>query len=142
LIDTYATFALLYNWFPAQAQEIRAMTGRPRAEFFAIGHAFLGEVLSQRWFAYEQTMVILLKAVFDSRHISRFFVGNISDLPQGREPLEAVLQQVERTERVLKTFWREHNHSRPDWITQYRLLESQSEQIRKAATLILHNLLA
>jgi hypothetical protein len=87
-------------------------------------------------------MVILLKAVFDSRHISRFFVGSISDLPQGREPLEAILQQVERPDRVLKTLWREHNHSRPDWIIQYRLLESQSEHIRKAATIVLHNLLA
>jgi len=30
LIDTYATFALLYNWFPAEAQELRRLTERPR----------------------------------------------------------------------------------------------------------------
>ena len=142
LIDTYATFALLYNWFPLQAQEIRETTERPRSEFFAIGHAFLGDVLNERWYAYEQTMVMLLKAVFDRKRISRFLVGGISDLPQGREPLEAVIQQVERTERVLKTHWRERNQSRPDWIAQYRALESQSGQIRQAALIILTHLLA
>ncbi len=42
LIDTYGTFALLYNWFPAQAKEIRQFTERPRSEFFALRHAFSG----------------------------------------------------------------------------------------------------
>ena len=142
LIDTYGTFALLYNWFPLQAREIRELTERPRSEFFAIGHGFLREVLAQRWFAYEQTMVILLEAVFSHKQISRFFVGQISDLPQGRESMDAVIQQVERTERVLKTLWRERHRAEPDWITQYRLLETQSEQIRRAALIVLQNLLA
>jgi len=84
LIDTYGTFALLYTWFPAEAQEIRQYTERPRSEFFAIRHSFLREVLRQRWYAYEQTVVMLLQAVFSNKHISRFFVGNISDLPEGR----------------------------------------------------------
>ena len=47
LIDTYGTFALLYNWFPAEAQEIRQFTERPRSEFFALNHNFLREVLAQ-----------------------------------------------------------------------------------------------
>ena len=34
LIDTYGTFALLYNWFPTETQEIRQFTERPRSEFF------------------------------------------------------------------------------------------------------------
>src|SRR6185295_13142375 len=107
LIDTYGTFALLYNWFPAEAQEIRQYTERPRSEFFAIRHNFLREVLRQRWYAYEQTVVMLLQAVFSDKRISRFNVGGISDLPEGRESLASSMQQVERTERGLKTLGRE-----------------------------------
>src|SRR5205807_743237 len=107
LIDTYGTFALLYNWFPAEAQGIRKITERPRSEFFAISHGFLCEVLRQRWYAYEQTMVMLLTGVASRRQISKFFVGGVSDLPQGRESFASAIQQVERTERVLKTLWLE-----------------------------------
>jgi len=141
LIDTYGTFALLYNWFPAEAQEIRQYTERPRSEFFAIRHSFLREVLRQRWYAYEQTVVMLLQAVFTEKHISRFFVGNISDLPEGRDSLNSAMQQVERTERVLKTFWREQQQEKSTWSERYRLLESQSEQVRRTALILLENLL-
>jgi hypothetical protein len=142
LIDTYATFALLYNWFPEQAKEIRQFTERPRSEFFAVRHSFLAEVLAHRWYPYEQTMVMLLLAVFGRKSISRFFVGNISDLPGGRESLNAIWQQVERTERVLKSLWRERHSEQGDWSEQYRLLEARSEQIRRTALTILENLLA
>jgi len=141
LIDTYGTFALLYNWFPVEAQEIRQYTERPRSEFFAIRHSFLHEVLRQRWYAYEQTVVMLLQAVFSNKHISRFFVGNISDLPEGRESITSAMQQVERTERVLKTLWRERHQPKARWTDQYRLLETQSEQVRRTALIILQNLL-
>jgi hypothetical protein len=141
LIDTYGTFALLYNWFPIEAQEIRKTTERPRSEFFAIGHDFLRGVLEKRWFAYEQTVVMLLHAVFEKKQISRFFVGDISDLLQGRESLASALQQVERTERVLKTLWRETHQQKAGWIDRYRLLEKQSEQIRRTALTVLQNLL-
>jgi hypothetical protein len=142
LIDTYGTFALLYTWFPVEAQIIREYTERPRSEFFAIRHEFLREVLRHRWYAYEQTVVLLLHAVFDRKRISRFFVGNISDLPEGRESLASAWQQVERTERVLKTIWRERNQSKRGWIERYRNLESQSEQVRRTALVILQNLLS
>jgi hypothetical protein len=141
LIDTYGTFALLYNWFPLEAQEIRAYTERPRSEFFALRHNFLAEMLHQRWYAYEQTVVMLLHAVMKQKHISRFFVGNISDLPEGRDSLNSAMQQVERTERVLKTFWREHNHQKSGWSEHYRQLESQSEQVRRTALILLEHLL-
>ncbi|TAK96065.1 MAG: hypothetical protein EPO07_14875 [Verrucomicrobia bacterium] len=141
LIDTYGTFALLYNWFPVEAREIREYTERPRSEFFAVRHSFLEEVLHRRWFAYEQTVVMLLRAVATGKRISRFFVGNISDLPEGRESLASAMQQVERAERVLKTVWREQHQTKPDWQDRYRLLESQSEDIRRTATIILENLL-
>ena len=142
LIDTYGTFGLLYNWFPAEAQEIRQYTERPRSEFFAVRHSFLEEVLRERWYAYEQTVVMLLQAVFKQKHISRFFVGKISDLPQGRDSLASVMQQVERTERVLKTVWRERNEPNSGWIEQYRTLETQSEQVRRTALIILQKLLS
>jgi hypothetical protein len=141
LIDTHGTFALLYNWFPIEAQAIRQYTERPRSEFFAVRHEFLGETLTQRWYPYEQTVVMLLQAVADEKRISRFCVGNISDLPEGRESLSSALQQVERTERVLKSIWRERHHSRPGWIQRYRELEAHSEQIRRTALTILQNLL-
>lgn len=141
LIDTYGTFGLLYTWFPKEAQEIRQFTERPRSEFFAIRHEFLGDILRQRWFAYEQTVVTLLHAVFAGRRISRFMVGNITDLPDGNESLAAATQQVERTERVLKTLWRERNHEREDWAEEFQRLEVQSEQVRRAALTILKNLL-
>jgi hypothetical protein len=141
LIDTYGTFALLYNWFPEEGREIRQFTERPRSEFFALHHDFLQQLLRQRWYAYEQTVVTLLQAVFGNRRISRFFVGHVSDLPGGRESLGSAIQQVERTERVLKSVWRERNESRDDWVEQYRVLEAQSEQILRTAIIILQNLL-
>jgi len=134
-------FSLLYNWFPGEGREIRQYTERPRSEFFAVRHNFLCEVLRQRWYAYEQTVVMLLQAVANNKRISRFFVGNISDVPEGRESLASAMQQVERTERVLKTVWRERNESRAGWIEQYRILESQSEQVLRTALIILQNLL-
>lgn len=142
LIDTYGTFALLYNWFPVEAQEIRSYTERPRSEFFAIRHGFLEEMLHRRWYAYEQTVVMLLHAVLAKKHISRFFVGDISDLPEGRDSLNSAMQQVERTERVLKTFWREQHHEKSGWNKTYRQLELQSEQVRRTALILLESLLA
>jgi hypothetical protein len=141
LIDTYGTFALLYNWFPAEAREIRQYTEWPRSEFFAVRHSFLRDVLRQRWFAYEQTVVMLLQAVFNNKRICRFSVGQISDLPEGRESLASSMQQVERTERVLKTIWRERNAARRDWSEEYRRLESQSEQVRQGAVIVLKHVL-
>jgi hypothetical protein len=141
LIDTYGTFALLYTWFPKEAGMIREFTERPRSEFFAIRHAFLGEMLHRRWYGYEQTVVMLLHASFDSKRISRFFVGNISDLPEGGDSLSSAMQQVERTERVLKTLWRERHHQESGWSTRYRQLEAQSEQVRSTAFTLLENLL-
>lgn len=141
LIDTYGTFALLYNWFPKEAQAIREFTERPRSEFFAIRHGFLDAMLGRRWYAYEQTVVMLLHAILDRQSVSRFFVGHISDLPEGRDTLSSAMQQVERTERVLKTLWRERQHMKAGWSRQYRQLEFQSDQIRRTALSLLENLL-
>ena len=98
-------------------------------------------MLTRRWYAYEQTVVILLHAVFEQKRLSRFSVGDISDLPEGRESLGSAIQQVERTERVLKALWRERNEAHAGWIERYRELEAQSEQVRRGAVTILANLL-
>jgi hypothetical protein len=142
LIDTYGTFALLYHWFPAEAQEIRQFTERPRSEFIALRHGFLGEALRQRWYPYEQTVVMLLQAVFARKGISRFSVGHISDLPAGRESLASAMLQVERTERVLKALWRDHHQADPDWVERYRTMATASNQVRHTALILLHNLLS
>ncbi len=141
LIDIYGTFALLYTWFPDEAEQIRAITSRPRSEFFAIRHGFLQEALTQRWYAYEQTLILLLLGVAAARRISRFSVGDITDLPHGRDTLDSAVQQIERTERVLKMFWRERHRQSPGWFDRYRALETQSEEVRRSAGGILRSLL-
>jgi hypothetical protein len=142
LIDTYGTYGLLYNWFPAEAQGIRKKTDKPRTEFFAINHSTLSHILSRRWYAYEQMIVILLQAVAGGRRINTVSLGKLSDLPQGRETLSAAMQQVERTERVLKLHWREVNEAKDRlWPDTFRKLDNQSEQIRGAALVILEQIL-
>jgi hypothetical protein len=141
LIDTYGTFALLYNWFPSEAREIRQFTERPRSEFIAVRHDFLREMLKRRWYPFEQTVVMLLHAVFLKKKFSRFFVGEISDLPEGRETLASAMQQVERTEGVLKSMWRDRYEADVDWVARYRALETQSERVRRAALTILEKAL-
>ena len=62
-------------------------------------------------------------------------------MPEGRESLASAMQQVERTERVLKSLWRERNQPGNGWIDRYRELENQSEQVRRTALTVLQNLL-
>jgi hypothetical protein len=141
LIDTYGTYGLLYNWFPHEAQVMRQKTDKPRSEFFAISGEFLEDVLRKRWYAYEQTIVILLHAVTTGKTIHKIPLGDITDLAEGREKLAAAMQQVERTERVLKMVWRERNDQDAGWVDRFRLLDQQSGQVRGAALIILQNLL-
>lgn len=146
LIDTYGTYGLLYNWFPAEAQGLRKITDKPRSEFIAIGHDYLKTALiSQRWYAYEQTIVLLLQGmqgVRPMRTMRKIDLGEISDEPTGRGNLAGAMQQVERTERVLKLFWRELKAPQdPLWPEKFRVLDHQSEQIRGAAMVILQQIL-
>lgn len=146
LIDTYGTYGLLYNWFPAEAQGLRKITDKPRSEFIALGHDYLKTALvSQRWYAYEQTIVILLQGmqgVRSMRSMKKVDLGEISDEPAGRGDLAGAMQQVERTERVLKLYWRELKAPQdPLWPEKFRVLDHQSEQIRGAAMVILQQIL-
>ncbi|HKQ03763.1 MAG TPA: hypothetical protein VJ464_01425 [Blastocatellia bacterium] len=145
LIDTYGTYGLLYNWFPAEAQGIRLITDKPRTEFFAISDSYLKYVLSKRWYAYEQTIVLLLHAMSGQnpvRGIRKVELGKIQDEDQGRSRLEGAMQQVERTERVLKLFWRERHGDDRAWRERFRVLDRQSEQVRGAAMVIFEQILA
>ena len=147
LIDTYGTYGLLYNWFPAEAQGLKKITEKPRSEFIAIGHDYLKTALiSQRWYGYEQTIVILLQGmqgVRPMRTIKKIELGNLTDEPTGRSDLAGAMQQVERTERVLKLYWRELKGPQdPLWPEKFRILDHQSEQIRSAAMVILQQILA
>jgi hypothetical protein len=142
MIDTYGTFALLYNWFPVEARKIRQITMRPRSEFFAIGHGFLHDVLRQRWYAYEQTTIMLLLAVFSNKHVGQLSVGDISDLPLGTESLASAIIQIERIEWALKNFWLERNQPMVGLVENYRVLQAQSEQVRRTAQILLQNVLA
>ena len=146
LIDTYGTYGLLYNWFPAEAQGLKTITEKTRSEFIAIGHDYLKTALiSQRWYAYEQTIVILLQGmqgVRPMRSIKKIPLGNLTDEPTGRNDLAGAMQQVERTERVLKLYWRELKGPQdPLWPEKFRVLDHQSEQIRGAAMVILQQIL-
>ena len=140
LIDTYGTFALLYNWFPTEAEEIRQFTERPRSEFFAVRHSFLREALTRRWYPYEQTVVMLLQAVFEQKAHQPLFRRQHFRPAGGARIAGVGLQQVERTERVLKALWRERHQPEAGWVGQYRRLEAHSEQVRRTAMTILQNL--
>lgn len=141
LIDTYGTFPMLLNWFPAEARGIRQLTRRPRSEFFAIRHSFLEEVLRQRWYAYEQTTVILLWAIFSHRLVGHSLLGDISDLPLGSESLATSVIQVERIEWMLRNFWLERNQEMASLEEEYQHLQSRSEQIRRVAEILFENAL-
>jgi hypothetical protein len=143
LIDTHGRYGLLYNWFPAEAEGILKITAKPRTEFFAISRGFLKAVLVKgRWYAYEQTIAILLqnmKKEIPVRDVKPVNLGNIDDDPSSRSKLVSAMQQVERTERVLKHYWQQlHEAQDPDgWIEEFRRRDRQSEQIRGAAMTIL-----
>jgi hypothetical protein len=144
LIDTYGTYALLYNWFPSEAQAIRQLTDKPRTEFFAISDSFLKHALGRRWYAYEQTIVFLLHAIAGRefrRGVRRVMLGKINDDEAGRSRLDGAMQQVERTERVLKLYWRERHIDDKDWRDNFRTLDAQSEKIRSAAMVIFEQVL-
>lgn len=148
LIDTYGTYGLLYNWFPAEAQGIRVETDKPRSEFFALSYPTLEKALvNSRWFAYEQTLMILLqnmKGKISVRKIGRVKLGKITDDESTRSTLASAMQQVERTERALKLFWREEaqREGKTNWHDEFRTLDAQSESIRTSAMVILRRLLA
>jgi len=76
------------------------------------------------------------------RSVRKVELGAIEDEEQGRSRLEGAMQQVERTERVLKLFWRERHLEDRAWQKEFRRLDAQSEQVRAAAMIIFEQILA
>lgn len=149
LIDTYSTHCLLSNWFPAEADILRkSNVTKPRTEFFAIKQEFLRDAMvNERWYPYEQTLVLLLLALDEISGRGKFddvvHVEELSDIRDfqdnsvTRDTPSAALQQVERTERVLKNFWRERKKKeKKAWRDEFDALSSKSAQIVNSALVI------
>ena len=115
LVDTYGTYSLLANWFPAISRSIRSLPlNRPRTEFLNIKTSVLRElIINNRNFAYEQTLNFLIKCWdYDEAkwkyEISQSFLGTLSDNKSFRDYRRCV-DQIERIERMLSLLWREIN---------------------------------
>ncbi len=151
LIDQYGTYALMANWFPEIVQKtLKLPLNRPRSEFLNIKIDVLQALLAQRKFAYEQTLNILIQAWdFQSRgwkyKIHIHDLGNFTDDSGIRRYMECV-NQIERTERMLKLLWREKNEPSDTlkyqkFIDQYHNLDLISTAIRENSRIIIRNLL-
>lgn len=113
LIDTYGTYQLLSIWFPSLTKEIfRLQINRPRSEFINIKKEVLRELLDKRKFAYEQTLNMLISS-WDWKNrkewkykILAHPLGTIKDDSSHRD-YTGVMDQIERTERLIKLRWRE-----------------------------------
>jgi hypothetical protein len=152
LIDTYGTYPLLFNWFPEVAAKLKSFgIDRPRSEFIAVSFGFLKEALRKKKFAYEQTIALLIYALATEGKwtVGEESVGEIDDEGTERGFREAV-DQIERTERVLKVLWREMkgkgastgdgNEFEFD-IDQFEDRDRRSTAIREAALVYLANVL-
>lgn len=152
LIDQYGTFPLLANWFPEIAQAIHEKEIlHPRSEFLNLSCEILREILSLRKFAYEQTINIVVQLYEVRQHwwwetrVGVHRLGSIED-ETGFRKYRDCLDQIERTERMLKVIWRElrwHSGAEPDEkeITKYDELDSRSTSIREAGRIILKSML-
>lgn len=152
LIDVYGTYALMANWFPQVARGIhRLPLNRPRSEFLNIRVKVLRELLRFRKFAYEQTLNMLIRSWdFESDRGWRFkikveTIGDLKDDSTSRHYRDC-LDQIERTERMLKLLWREiaygnRNEDSPEFIDLYDHLDRNSTSIRENARIIIRNVL-
>ncbi|OEU63954.1 MAG: hypothetical protein BBJ57_13935 [Desulfobacterales bacterium PC51MH44] len=167
LIDSYGTYALLANWFPEVTQEILHLPlNRPRSEFLNIRTRTLKRLLDERKFAYEQTVNMLIHS-WDFRKgkwkfkIHAHKLGILTDDGSFRQYTEC-LDQIERTERMIKLLWREVHKPNDDltkksenkqsvskknekiyedFIDKYHVLDKRSTSIRENARIIISNLL-
>jgi hypothetical protein len=154
LIDYYGTYALMANWFPEVTNKILQMPlNRPRSEFLNIDVKTLRRVLAHRKFAYEQTLNMLIRLWDFKSHdwqrgtvVRSHSLGTLSDEGSARQYREC-LDQIERTERMLKMLWREINWSNaeqaePEGVWErYHELDHRSTSVRQNARIIIGNLL-
>ena len=155
LVDLYGTFPLLANWFPEISKEIFSLPlYKPRTEFLNIRVDVLKELLiKHRKFAYEQTLNMLIHSWdYEKKDwkykIKRFNLGAIEDY-SGYRQYQGCLDQVERTERMLKQLWRQ-THVRVDslsekehevFMNEYDSLSQRSQDICETARITIKSLL-
>lgn len=157
LIDTYGTYPLLANWFPEVYLAMKSQIGdlaRPRSEFLNIRVGVLNELLAYRKFAYEQTLNMLIRS-YDWENekfkykITKFPIGEIEDEQSFRD-YEGCLDQIERTERLVKLVWREikkppvkaNDDEYREFIDRYHALDRSSASIRESARITIRSLLS
>lgn len=155
LIDTYGTYQLLANWFPEISKRIHDEKSlrRPRSEFLNIDAHVLRKLLKERKFPYEQTINILIKS-WDAIHKSWKFsidivkLGELKDDKSLRQ-FSGALDQIERTDRLLRLLWREENNPGPDatddqiskFISNYDRKGRSSSRIMDSARITIRTLL-
>jgi len=131
LVDTQGTWKLLKLWFPEESTILaRKRITKPRSEFLALSGRFLESQLEERWLPYSQTLIMLLRSLHKgaTEAINVFELGPLTeDAPQ--DPYAEYVTQVEREERVLKLYWREHMGKSTLWAEQYQTLAQKSQKL-------------
>ncbi len=170
LIDLYGTYALMANWFPniAQSCRRRLQLNKLRSEFLNIKIETLKNMLIERKFAYEQTLNMIIRSWdFENKtenqrdggfwkyEIRKYDLGILKDDSRSRQYRDC-LDQIERTERMLKMLWREFNEvpeellktspqeyegKYQEYIDLYDRLDRRSTSIRENARIIIRNIL-
>lgn len=151
LIDQYGTYPLLATWFQELTRAIFNLPlNRPRSEYLNIRTTVLRDLLKTRKFAYEQTLNMLLNAWDFQRHEWKYKIqtanlGYIKDDNTERQYLGA-LDQIERTERLLKLRWREiykpeEGHKYKKFLSQYNTLDRHSASVREGGRITIQALL-
>lgn len=122
IIDLWGTYPLFEVWFPEIAAATRARNiWKPRSEFLNVRAGVLKELLlGNRKFAYEQTLNMLIRSWDFARaaerkaavagpwkhEVAAYPLGVLKDDPDSRD-IPGAIDQIERTERLLKMTWRE-----------------------------------
>jgi len=157
LIDTYGVYPLVANWFPDAWRAISSLSLRkPRSEFINIKVRDLRQLLKSRVFAYEQTLNMLIVSwhvcskenIADAwqaipkwgNKVQVMHLGAIADDQDARH-YRGAIDQIERTERMLRMVWRELNEWNLDTspenfrklAEEYERLDERSTRIRDAA---------
>jgi hypothetical protein len=154
LIDIYGTLPLLANWFPDLSQKISAIPlSKPRSEFLNVERSTLEALLDHRKFAYEQTLNMLIHSWDDEEKdwihtIKSHHCGEVLDDTQFRKYRDC-LDQVERTERMLRLTWRELNEPKrgasqkvySEFVDDYLDRDRRSTSIRETAVITIRNLI-
>ena len=154
LIDSYGTFPLLANWFPEISRRIFSLPlYKPRSEFLNIRVDTLKELLQYHPFAYEQTLNMLIHSWDKQKKVWKyqikcFDLGFIQDYSSQRQ-YQGCLDQVERTERMLKNVWRqthplvdtENNQEFKEFMDEYDFLCQRSQAICETARITIRSLL-